>query len=715
MWNSATPFGEERTNKINKVYQGTLGGPIVRDRFWFFGGLRQIPSQVLSATTNATAESYAQNLDEKRWQGKLRLALSPSHLVDLSYLHFDSTTDNYAGLPPGDNVALGKRADPRKTTTLAYQGVLSADTFVELQATKKNVSIFGGSLDPTRDPFIDLASFSVFNNHWWDYNDPSVRDNKTAALSLSNSRDMGTWGSHVFEGGVQYVGSTTAGENRQSASGFNLLAIGSDFYAGQVNGDPRFNLRTGQALRWEALHVNGDQTLKNTAVYLQDGWTLSRWRFDLGVRYERYKGEGPLPQFQLSFNAVSPRLGATFSITPDLQAQATFGRYVSRFNDAVANSVTGVGGAPFIQTLYLGPNILNATADQIQAAIHNNAYWPLILSYSDPNQPSSFLAKNIEAPYVDEITLSLRGNLPSRLGTATLTYVDRDYKKLIDNFVGGVCDYGFDFGQPCPAGNTTTIVSNGEPVAQVDSQVFANNPQARRHYRALSGFWNLRPPGRAWNLGGNYTYAKTRGNYEGEAQNQPASGSPLGDYVRAVDPIAVAPYGYLNEDIRHRLNLFGTYRFDLHRAGDLVLGSVLLVQSGSPYSLTAPVPYRTVPDYLGAAGTYTFYFGQRGSHRFDDIWSLDLSARYDVPLHGAIAAFLKVGATNVFNNHGLIAFQTTGVAVLDANNNPIAWQPAGNCGLGDKPSKDCTGFGRIRSDLDYQRPRTLLVAVGFDF
>src|SRR5262249_10999583 len=154
---------------------------------------------------------------------------SPSHLIDVSYLSFDATTINDAGLPAGDLLGVDKRADPRETYTLAYQGVLSGFTFVEVQATKKNVAIRGGATDPSRDPILDLATLSVFNNGWWDYNDPSVRDNKTAAVSLSNLRDLGRFGTHDLEGGVQYVASTTGGENRQAASGFNLLGLNSDF------------------------------------------------------------------------------------------------------------------------------------------------------------------------------------------------------------------------------------------------------------------------------------------------------------------------------------------------------------------------------------------------------------------------------------------------------------------------------------------------------
>ena len=118
--------------------------------------------------------------------------------------------------------------------------------------------------------------------------------------------------------------------------------------------------------------------------------------------------------------------------------------------------------------------------------------------------------------------------------------------------------------------------------------------------------------------------------------------------------------------------------------------------------------------YIHGGSTATGYGG--------DLWALDLSVRYDIPLHSRVGAFLKAGATNITNNHRLLSFQTTGEVktdaegnpLFDANGNPLGWQPSGNCGPGDPPSKNCTGFGHVSTN-DYQAPRTFLVSVGFDF
>ena len=715
-WNSKTPFGETQDDNLNKTYQATLGGFVVKDRLWFFAGGRTFPTKSESKTTEFTGTSFTQTSDETRWQLKLKGAINESHIVDVSHLNFEATLDNYEGLPAGDGRALGIRSDPRKTDTLGYQGVFTANTFADLQATRKRVSISAGG-DPAKgDPFIDLTNFQVFHNHWWAANDPSLRDNDTAAVSITHLTNGGRYGAHTIEGGVQYVKSLTGGENKQSSTGFNLLAFNPDFAAGTVGGEPVFNLRTGNALRWEALPLGGTQTLKNTAAYLQDSINLSKLRFDIGVRYDKYDGTGPLPQFNVSFNDISPRLGVTYNLTDAWQIQATYGKYSSRFNDSVANSVTGVSAAPRIETFYLGPTLIGVTADQVQAALRNDANWPVVTSFLSPQFPTSYLASNLKAPYADDFNLSVRRALPGNTGSVVVTYIDRKYKKLLDDFVGGACDFGLSFGRPCPAGNTTTVPGpDGTPnFATVDSIVWANNSLARRKYQALTAVFNYRPNNRL-ELFGNYTYSRLRGNYEGEGENTPASGSPIGNFTRSTDAAAANPYGTLAEDVPHRANLLVTYRFDWQRRGALTVGNALRYQSGQPYSLTAAVPLLDDPAYVSDSGTYTHYFGGRGSRHFESFWNADLSLRYDVPVAKRLSPSIKVAVLNVTNNQAVIKFQTSGQSGRDAAGNVLPWQPVGNCKPGDKPSKSCTGFGRISSEDDYQQARRYLVTFALNF
>jgi outer membrane receptor protein involved in Fe transport len=711
-WDSSTPFDEVREDDLQETYQATLGGYIVKDRLWFFVGGRTIPETVTSRTATGTREAFSTTFNEDRWQAKLRSALSENHLVDLSYLSFDSESLNSPGLTAGEARAVGHRTDPRETFTASYQGVLGSNTFLEIQATQKNVEINSGG-DPAKgDPFIEYFTNTVYNNGWWDFTDPSVRDNETAAANLTHSLSTENLGSHTLEGGIQFVRSTTGGENRQSSTGYNLLALNTGrFYTGQVNGTPRYSFETGYMYRWLAVPLGGDQVLDNYGAYLQDGWTLNKWRFDLGVRYDQYDGTGPLPQFNLEFDDISPRVGVTYSFTPSWQVQATYGRYISRFNDNVANNATGVANAPRIEHIYTGPDLQNLTADQVSQILRDNQFWTSVTAYIDPTQPTTFLANDINAPYADDYNLSLRHALPRNSGSVVLSYIRRDYEDLLDDFIGLVCtNQGL-----CDAQDTTSVVAPGGGAAfPLDTTVWANNPNAERQYRALTAVFDLRPTSR-WAVSGNYTYAKTEGNYEGEAGNQPSSGSNLGNYPLSV--IDSSPFGYTDDDIRHRVNLLGTYSFDFNRAGALTLGSIVYYQSGRAWSRVATRPYTPTPGYISGGnppGTFSRFFGERGSERFNDWWQLDLSARYELPIFSDFNVFLKAAVTNVLNNDELRAFQTTGTTVLNSDGTR-SWAPAGTCGLDDEPNRNCSSFGRIRNELDYQPPRQVQLTVAFDF
>lgn len=711
-WDSTTPFGEEQEDDLRKTYQAVLGGPVLQDRLWFFVGGRTIPESSAANTTRATNETFVTTQNEDRWQAKLSGALGPSHLVEVSHLDYARALTNTAGLPAGDlRASRGRREDPRTFDTLAYQGVLSDSTFVELQATRKEVDILSGGDSNGRSPFIDLVSFSVFNNHWWDFDDPSERNSETASAALTQFLSSDRWGAHEIEGGVQYVNSITGGENRQSNTGFNLLTFNPDFYAGQVGGEPRFNLVPFGAVRWVALGLEGEQELENLALYLRDSIELDRWRFDIGARWETYEGKGPTAPLNVDFSELAPRLGVTYSLAPDWQVQATYGRYVSRFNDNVGNNLTGVGAGPLIETLYAGPALLGATYEQIENALRNDTLWPFLTDVLDPEQPTNFPASDLAAPYSDDITLSLRHSFPTSRGSAVLSYVDREFHDLIDDFIGLVCsDQGFEFERPCPSGDYSTIVTPaGEAV--VDTRVWANSSEAFREYQALTLVVDYYPLPR-WMVGGNYTYSRLRGNYEGEATNQPASGSSIGDW-----PLAQAPgasrSGTLFGDIPHRLNLWSTFQLPTERFGSFVLGSVLQYRSGLPWSREAFVPFDDVPAYVSTGASYLYVF-ERGGDRFDDVWSLDGSVRYEIPLWRSLAPWAMLSVTNLLDNDTVIQHSVAG-DFEEAPDGSLRWIAVGNCGPGDAPSTDCSDFGRIRNEADYQLPRMVQASVGIRF
>lgn len=720
-WNQTSPAREERSDNLDKVYSATVGGPILKNHLWFFVGGRTIPTDSTTNQTALSGESFTTSRDEDRYQIKLSGAPAADHTIDLSYLNFDATSTGRAGLPAGDlRAATGKRNDPREIYTGEYQGILSDHLFLNVQATQKRVSIESGASDLSLgSPFLDYygGGFQIWHDHWWDINDPSVRDNDTASVALTQVLSTGSWGDHSIEYGISYVNSTTGGENRQSATGFNLLnydalVSGNEFSnvneAGFDPSDPMFNLisyydaAVGFTYRWIALPLGGDQKLKNTAAYVQDTWEYGKWRVDAGLRWEKYDGSGPNPTFDMNFDKLVPRVAVGYNIDQNWQLQASWGRYVARFNDNVASSVTGVSGAPYVVQLYTGPTMCALgthclSYDDVEAALRDDANWDITTTITDTNQPTRALGKDINAPYADDFNLSVKRALPRNTGTLTVTYTNRQYRDLLTDFIGQNAH------PELPAGEATVTVTDplGSAVTNtLDKTIWDNSSLAARDYTAVTATWDYRPSAR-WNIGGNWTYSTTRGNYEGEGRNTPSSGSIIGTYPKSVNEQAAIPYGYLSDDIRHRVRAWGSYTFDFGRPGSLTLGSVGTYQSGLPFSKSGSQPFMDNVTYLNDQGTYTYFTDGRGSHRFGGFWKLDLTTRYDVAFRKDFGGYVKFSITNLTNNDDATAFNTSGSVVANAAGQ-LEFQPGGS-------------FGLPRSNADYQLPRQYWVSVGITF
>src|SRR4029079_2744493 len=90
--------------------------------------------------------------------------------------------------------------------------------------------------------------------------------------------------------------------------------------------------------------------------------------------------------------------------------------------------------------------------------------------------------------------------------------------------------------------------------------------------------------------------------------------------------------------------------------------------------LTGSVPLADDPIYLNDTGTYTYFVGGRGNHRFNGFWRLDLSARYNFKIVKDLRAYAKVYVITVTTNDELIAFNTSGT-VVDNGNGVLEFQP----------------------------------------
>ncbi len=96
-WSAQSPAGETRESSVSQVWEGTIGGYVLRDRLWFFTSGRWAkndqsrqttaipPFNTNPVTAAGPVTSFAMENDQKRWEGKVTALLGEQQTVDASY------------------------------------------------------------------------------------------------------------------------------------------------------------------------------------------------------------------------------------------------------------------------------------------------------------------------------------------------------------------------------------------------------------------------------------------------------------------------------------------------------------------------------------------------------------------------------------------------------------------------------------------------------
>ena len=117
------------------------------------------------------------------------------------------------------------------------------------------------------------------------------------------------------------------------------------------------------------------------------------------------------------------------------------------------------------------------------------------------------------------------------------------------------------------------------------------SPKAKRTYSALEFFFDGR-----WDkmfLQGSYTYAKSKGNTEGGVKSDIGQGDTNVTQDFDYYELTVDTYGYLPNDRRHSLKLFGSYDV----TDEWSVGANMLVQSGRPINCLGVLDRNPGPAY----------------------------------------------------------------------------------------------------------------------
>ncbi len=297
-WTDETPFERtERLNDLQQIYEGTLGGPIAKDRLWFFGATRY-QNTSSSNTLPVTAIPYVQTDRNARGEIKLTGTPAPGHLVQGGYANNSQTLGKTGGAVSLliDPAALDNETRPNWYAFTNYRGVAGRRLLVEAQYSERRFAFEGLGGTSTRivdSPFAAVSQGppfpSIYNAPLGDATDPERRNNRQVTGSVTSFWNR--IGRHETKGGYEYFRSQRTSTGTLSATGYFFATD----YATDASGRPLLDA-SGRLM---PVFVPGESFLEvlpaargpvmnidTHSVFAGDHWTLGRrWSADLGARF----------------------------------------------------------------------------------------------------------------------------------------------------------------------------------------------------------------------------------------------------------------------------------------------------------------------------------------------------------------------------------------------------------------------------------------------
>src|SRR6185503_20008812 len=215
-------------------------------------------------------------------------------------------------------------------------------------------------------------------------------------------------------------------------------------------------------------------------------------------------------------------------------------------------------------------------------------------------------ADDVRSPLTKEFTVGVAREIGQK-GYVRATYVNRRATDFVEDFI-------------TVDGGRTTVTLNGLP-AMFDNAVYANTDLARREYQGvdLMGAYRVGP---SLSVNGQWTVqVENDGNFEGEAANNPAIPSIIGDYPEIYVADRSFPMGRLDDFQRHKVRVWANYSLDMHAFGRLDVAPLYRYNSARTFSLVAAAvaltPQQAInPGYVRLPSSQPVFFGARGSQAF---------------------------------------------------------------------------------------------------
>ena len=750
-WTSRTPFEIEKNqtpiDKINSVYEATLGGRIIRDRLWFFAAGRHFKTTTQNSfRPNLTADptglnyNYTQGRKQDREELKLTGQITPKHSLTLSGLNIEDkqTNNNFGNLFEPSAIDVSREL-PNSFLTAHYNGVVTNNFLIEANASRKRYAFVGSGGDAIGDV---VRGTNVYNAaRGWYMGAPTFcgacgnesRNNRNWNVKGTYYLSTKSFGSHNIVGGYDDWQARRTSDNHQSASDFTIYDYynRTDYPKHDANGNALVTwnpaVRPTLIIWWPILESSKGTDLTTKSVFVNDKWDFNnRLSFNVGARYDKNQGADSAGNKVANDNKISPRLGVTYDVAGNgrIRVNASYSEYVSAIADGnIADAASPAGSPSILYWLYRGPAIVGQPTQTALTTLFNwfnsvgGTHNTSFLLGGGSNGIATQIPTPLKSPYVGEWTVGAGTQIGAR-GYIRGDLIHRDWK----NFYSSITNQ--------QTGQAPDPLVGG---ALVDVGILQNTDNLTRKYDALQFQASYQPWTRI-NVGGNYTYSKLKGNAEQETSGSgPVSNTNPASYPEYLSYANFNPTGYLSADQRHKARAWVTYDQPTP-VGMFNISVLQSFDSGTPFSYVGTIdPSATATKdygYIFPPTSANYYFSKRGQFRNDNISSTSLALNYNAPPIGKVQLYVEGELRNAFNRHGQIGGTTTVTVLNDfdpfnhtptqcptfaANGTANTANTCAAAGTYDYLIPSTTASHAATSAASYQAARTYLVSAGVRF
>jgi hypothetical protein len=679
----------------------TAGGPIWRDKAWFFGSYRRIERE--DDVTSLDTEQFLRTVKNEQDQGYAKGTWTPTRSDSISGTFLNDPTD------------ISGRRDRDLTNARDRARVQGGDNYTFNYSRLQGPALLEASYFMHNGEVTDLSAIRAQSNTVI-YRSTDVRtlaDEQRGGFGqdLINQRDTKgvrgsvqyTLGRHTIKAGLEwsknenfrnttFLESATLTTLQPGLSGLTAAAVSTDSLSGRdfnignssdfnglintinglpnraafytkydANGDGTITAaEMGPRLVFNSLDPNGtiryDRTLQSElgpqltsseglAFFAQDQFTFDRLTFNVGLRGERWEHFATTGENIFTFDwAIAPRLSAAYDLLGNGR-QKVYG-YYGRYYDPIRNNMTNFAGT--------------LTGSVLQEQIFMDDQWVTYRTRGGPVQQDAFFAPTTKTPYTDDFSAGYQVDMGRNM-SAEVNYTYRRTRNILEDYdlalfanaTNGSTDYTGPLDDPQSLwlgldyfGYTQNPGSNF---------VIATLNEGKRNYQGLDMIFRKRYSNN-WQMLGSYSYNWAKGN-----TNSDSNADFQGD-VLYLDPLAPNTYARQPGLIPHVFKVAGSYMF----TKGIEFGAAYRWNSGTIASRTAINSQRNLPVQVPSPGYVYAGVLERwlepdsiGSIQNPSWGQLDLRVQYKLRLPQAygLGAEFFADIFNVFDNQDAIRNQ----------------------------------------------------------